>query len=156
MYRLLCALLMTTLAGQAAAEIGCQGTRVPQPLPVRSGVLPALAQELPGADPTEGSVSGLLAPAADEARAMDVVLLRLRLDDCGAVASTSAPAAPHAAGYVPKTKDDNTPWRFDMHQNGKRMSADEFDAWMKARGVRVARGKPAAAAPAAQTGVVGN
>ena len=40
-------------------------------------------------------------------------------------------------------------WRFDMLRDGKAMSADEFDAWMKARGVRVAGRKPAAAAPAA-------
>ncbi len=51
-----------------------------------------------------------------------------------------------ASGYVPKTKDDNTPWRFDMKQNGKRMTAEEFDAWMKAKGIRIATGKPAAAA----------
>ena len=29
-----------------------------------------------------------------------------------------------------------------MTQNGKRMTADEFDAWMKARGVRVVGRKP--------------
>jgi len=59
-----------------------------------------------------------------------------------------------AATYQPKTEHDNTPYRFNMEQNGKRMSADEFDAWMKARGVRVATGKPAvdaASAPAANT-----
>jgi rare lipoprotein A len=65
-----------------------------------------------------------------------------------------APAAPAAAsgteGYVQKTQFDNTPWRFDMNQNGRRMTAEEFDAWMKAKGIRVATGKPggAAAAPA--------
>lgn len=32
--------------------------------------------------------------------------------------------------------------RFDMTQNGKRMSAADFDKWMKARGIRVATGKP--------------
>ncbi len=37
-----------------------------------------------------------------------------------------------------------------MSQNGKRMTAEEFDAWMKARGVRVVKARPAAgAAPAA-------
>ena len=41
------------------------------------------------------------------------------------------------AAYKPQTAFDNTPWRFNMTQNGKRMTADEFDAWMKARGVRV-------------------
>ncbi|WP_343226243.1 hypothetical protein [Lysobacter sp. 5GHs7-4] len=48
-----------------------------------------------------------------------------------------------AAAYQPKTRYDNTPWRFNMEQNGKRMTADEFDAWMKAKGVRVAKGAPA-------------
>lgn len=66
------------------------------------------------------------------------------------------PAVVDAATYKPKTEHDNTPYRFNMEQNGKRMSADEFDAWMKARGVRVATGKPAvdaASAPAANADV---
>ena len=58
-----------------------------------------------------------------------------------AAASSTDPAA-----YKPLTKHDNSPWRFDMSQNGKRMTAEEFDAWMKARGVRVAKGAPAKAA----------
>lgn len=39
--------------------------------------------------------------------------------------------------------------RFDMSQGGKRMTADEFDAWMKAQGIRVATGaaKPATPQP---------
>ena len=45
--------------------------------------------------------------------------------------------------YVPQTAHDNTPWRFNMQQDGRSMSADEFDAWMRQRGVRVATGKPA-------------
>jgi hypothetical protein len=60
-------------------------------------------------------------------------------------ASLPKPGDPGA--YHPKTANDNTPWRFNMTQDGKRMTADEFDAWMKARGVRVVKG-PAAAAPA--------
>jgi hypothetical protein len=57
-----------------------------------------------------------------------------------AIVAASAPGA-----YVPLTKDDNTPWRFDMSQNGRRMTAEEFEAWMKAKGIRIAKGKPAAA-----------
>ena len=38
-------------------------------------------------------------------------------------------------------------YRFDMHQNGKVMSADEFDAWMASRRVRVATGKPGKPGP---------
>ena len=30
-----------------------------------------------------------------------------------------------------------------MQQNGRKMTAEEFDAWMKARGIRVAKGAPA-------------
>ena len=56
-------------------------------------------------------------------------------------ANTNATA--NNGAYVPKTPHDNSPWRFDMQQNGKRMSAEEFDAWMKAKGIRVATGKPA-------------
>ncbi|RDZ29627.1 hypothetical protein DX914_00555 [Lysobacter silvisoli] len=56
---------------------------------------------------------------------------------------TRSAAGNDPATYKPKTRYDNTPWRFDMEQNGRRMTADEFDAWMKARGVRVAKGAPA-------------
>jgi hypothetical protein len=65
-------------------------------------------------------------------------------------AAQPAAAAPASSSgsqgaYVPKTQHDNTPWRFDMNQNGRRMTAEEFDAWMKAKGIRVATGKPGAA-----------
>ncbi|MBP6457984.1 MAG: hypothetical protein KA222_05045, partial [Pseudoxanthomonas sp.] len=95
--------------------------------------------------------------AFDEAQSVDRVLLRLRIEGCRNVAKalpapTGAPAAAVAnspAAYQPKTAHDNTPWRFDMSQNGKRMTADEFDAWMKSRGVRVVKAPVApAAAPA--------
>jgi hypothetical protein len=33
--------------------------------------------------------------------------------------------------------------RFEMIQNGRKMSARDFDAWMKARGIRIAKGAPA-------------
>jgi rare lipoprotein A len=38
--------------------------------------------------------------------------------------------------------------RFDMRQDGRTMTADEFDAWMRARRMHVATGKPATPAPA--------
>lgn len=50
---------------------------------------------------------------------------------------------------VPVRSNDPLAYRFDMQQNGRKMSADEFDAWMKARGIRIATGAPAQApAPA--------
>lgn len=60
-----------------------------------------------------------------------------------AEAETPAEAATKPAAYVPKTPYDNTPYRFNA---GKRFTAAEFDAWMKSRGIRVAKGKPAATA----------
>lgn len=55
---------------------------------------------------------------------------------------SSAAAIPAStANYVPKTQYDNTPYRFNA---GKRFTAAEFDAWMKSRGIRVAKGAPAA------------
>lgn len=56
-------------------------------------------------------------------------------------------AAPAPGTYVPQTKYDNTPHRFNMTQDGKRMSADDFDAWMRSRGYRVAKGAPPADCP---------
>ena len=70
---------------------------------------------------------------------------------CAGVASAGEPAvaatgaANDAATYKPRTKHDNTPYRFNMEQDGKCMTADQFDAWMKSKGVRVATGKPVTA-----------
>lgn len=61
--------------------------------------------------------------------------------------SVPTPESIDAATYVPKTKFDNTPWRFNMHQGGQQMTADAFAEWMKSKGVRVATGRPAGAAP---------
>lgn len=47
----------------------------------------------------------------------------------------SAASAPDAAPVAPGESN-----RFEMTQNGQRMSADDFDLWMKARGIRVAKG----------------
>lgn len=54
-------------------------------------------------------------------------------------------AADRADASVGETPD----WRFDMHQNGRTMTADEFDRWMKARQVNVATGTPATSVGAA-------
>ena len=90
-----------------------------------------------------------LLPSSHDARfALDRVLRRQQLEGC--LAELLAPAAMPAAtvavaadGYVPKTPFDNTPHRFDMQQDGKRMTAADFDAWMQARGYRVSKGRTA-------------
>ena len=43
----------------------------------------------------------------------------------------STPASPIAVG-----KSN----RFEMTQHGRQMSVEDFDAWMKARGIRIAKG----------------
>lgn len=49
-------------------------------------------------------------------------------------------------------KDALGNYRFLMQQGETRMSADQFDAWMKANGIRVAKGAPAAVPEAAKPG----
>jgi hypothetical protein len=53
---------------------------------------------------------------------------------------------PPAAAPIPIGKSN----RFEMTQNGRQMSARDFDLWMKARGIRIAKG-PQAAKPQAKT-----
>lgn len=61
---------------------------------------------------------------------------------------TDASSKPQAPAPVVAGKSN----RFEMTQNGRRMSADDFDRWMKARGIRVAKGKPAATRRTASRG----
>src|SRR3546814_18938087 len=63
-----------------------------------------------------------------------------------ASASAGAHAVPAAAVATPSPAATTAPageqdWRFDMRQDGKAMTAHEFDAWMRARRARVATGK---------------
>lgn len=113
-----------------------------------------VAIELTPAATQLGGASGVLAQSYDEALSVDSVLSRIRIDGCRAVATVTAPAAAGGldpAAYKPETAYDNRPWRFNMTQNGKRMTADEFDAWLKSRGVRVVGRRDATAAPSAAT-----
>ena len=121
--------------------------------PVQPSVIAPVSTELPPATAPLGTPGSVLAQAWDESQGLDQVLLRIRIEACRNVAiATPAPGAVSAddpAAYKPRTEFDNTPWRFNMNQNGRNMTADEFSAWMKSRGVRVARGSTPAATPAA-------
>lgn len=151
-------LLLACLAtpGLAFAQaIDCATIDAPRAQAPRATVLTPVSSELAAPSYQLGVQSGVLAHAYDESQSVDQVLLRLRIEGCRSVAmATPAPSAidPNDPSvYKPKTEFDNTPWRFDMNQNGKRMTADEFDAWMKSRGVRVARGAAPAAMPVPAT-----
>jgi hypothetical protein len=144
---------MLSLAVAANAWAQAPGECVPASAgPAQAAAVLPLAPELPAPAYRLGAPSGVLEHAMEEALSVDHVLTRMRLEACMLAKATPAtrgiPAATDPAAYQPKTEFDNTPWRFDMNQNGKRMTADEFSAWMEARGVRVARGAAPAAAPA--------
>jgi hypothetical protein len=129
--------------GLAMAAVDCGSLPAAGATAQRATVLAPLALELTAPSYMLGADSGVLGHAYDESQTVDEVLMRRRIEGCRNVAfappaSVADPSDP--AAYKPKTEFDNTPWRFDMNQNGRRMTADEFDAWMKARGVRVARG----------------
>ncbi|MGO1073114.1 hypothetical protein [Lysobacter sp. CA199] len=155
MRRLLAATSLILIAGAAQAQsstANCAALTAARAQPVQPTLIAPVSPELVAPSHQLGAPTGVLSQALDEALSVDQVLLRIRLDGCNVAkatpASTGMPSANDPAAYKPKTEFDNTPWRFDMSQGGKRMTADEFSAWMKAKGVRVAKG--AAAAPAAE------
>jgi hypothetical protein len=149
------AALLLLFPGFAQADVIAGGCTSATPIsPGNTLSLAPVASELVPAYTDLGATGAVLAHAYDASQSVDQVLLRLRLASCGNIANAMQPASPgmvnpnDPAAYKPQTQWDNTPWRFNMTQNGKRMTADEFDAWMKARGVRVVGRKPDAA-PAA-------
>ena len=136
----------------AQAAVDCSATAV-TPAPLATSLIAPVASELYVRPGQLGMPSGVLSSPGGDEQSLDRVLMRLRVESCNNVAS-AIPARPainanDPAAYKPQTEFDNTPWRFDMSQNGKRMTAEEFDAWMKARGVRVVKARPVAVDPAA-------
>jgi len=146
-------LLGLALIPAAHAAPDCSGDILPKPLALPATVGAPVASELSTRNVQLGMPSGVLAQSYSSDQSLDRVLLRLRAEGCQSLANAAPGGAVKPndpAAYKPTTAFDNTPWRFDMSQNGKRMTAEEFDAWMKARGVRVVKARPApAAVPAA-------
>ncbi len=147
------AALLLLLPGFAHAEMIAGGCTNAAPVsPGNTLALAPVASELVPAYTDLGATGAVLSQAYDASQSVDQVLLRLRLASCGNIANAMRPTSPgmvnpdDPAAYKPQTQWDNTPWRFNMVQDGKRMTADEFDAWMKARGVRVVGRKPDPAA----------
>ncbi len=146
MRKIVMAVVMFAAMPGLAGAVDCSSANVPQAAPLRPTVLAPISSELATPSYQLGAQGSVLSQAYDESQSVDQVLLRLRIEGCQAIAkampapSTINPNDP--AAYKPQTAFDNTPWRFDMSQNGKRMTAEEFDAWMKSRGVRIAKGAP--------------
>ena len=90
--------------------------------------------EVQALTPGESMDVAAAAPKPADATAMDRLVQKLP--------EALAAAGPVQATPAATSTGADTGYRFDMQQDGKVMTADEFDAWMKSRRVRVATGKP--------------
>ena len=151
--------LSATFTGQThAAAVDCASFKPLVPVKGNALQLTPIAEELAAPSAQVGTGVGF-AQLFSEGATVEVVLSRVQHQECRVIAAARQPlpVTASAGAYQPKPGESSTAWRFDMTQNGKRMTADEFDAWMKARGVRVVQGlakpvavpTPAPAAPAA-------
>ena len=117
----------------------CAGSTLAPPLSAAQALLAPVAAELSTNATPLGSPSGVLAHAYDEAQSVDRVLLRLRVQAARTWPWRARPERrrpQRPAAYKPKTEFDNTPC---VRHEPERQTHDrrEFDAWMKAKGVRV-------------------
>ncbi|HEX7803509.1 MAG TPA: hypothetical protein VF471_12215 [Pseudoxanthomonas sp.] len=101
----------------------------------------AAANEISSRNRPQGETNIVLTAAFESARGAErPSLLPARAGDGLQLAAKKRRKA--AATSV--RAEDRSSKRFHMTQNGKRMTADDFDAWMKKNGYRVATGAPAA------------
>jgi hypothetical protein len=132
-------------AGGAQAAIDCASFKPLSPSTSNTLQILPIAEELAAPNRQIGTGAGF-AELFSAGTTVEVVLSRIQHQECRATTAAAKPLTDAAGAYQPKP-GETTAWRFDMTQNGKRMTADEFDAWMKARGVRVVKGPAAVAAP---------
>lgn len=99
--------------------------------------------------PAAGSYAALqAAPAAALPSAMDTLVAELPPLPAAPAGAGAQPAAPVTAA-VQRPRVAGGEYRFDMMRDGRVMTADQFDAWMHERGVRIATGVPGTPVPAA-------
>ncbi|MFC5569898.1 hypothetical protein ACFPN1_07465 [Lysobacter yangpyeongensis] len=105
-----------------------------------SGTL--LASQAPAFDTHRGADSILMATALDASHAGNAPVIRMdgTLEAAKGKKKTAKAASKPAAAPATLAPDSK---RFNMTQDGKKMTADDFDAWMKKNGYRVATGAPA-------------
>lgn len=128
--------LLGCMAGAAHAAVDC-ATFKPRASRSDAPQSPPIAEEL--VSPTMGDTG--LNHASSTGATVEVVLSRVQHQECLAIAA--------AAANAPKPAQGGGSYRFNMTQGGKRMTADEFDAWMKAQGVRVVKSPVRADVPTA-------
>ena len=102
------------------------------------------AKEAPSLDAHNGADSLLMATAFDATHAQRPLVGKSGTMEA-AKKKTAKPLAKTAPAPIAASQPTDTSKRFNMTQNGKKMTADDFDAWMKKNGYRVATGAPAKA-----------
>ena len=124
--------------GDVAPQFARAGTPTPpaaRPMPASS--LDALVAAMPIASATAGT----LPPGVRFATGRPAPISPLATVAASAAFTATRPPStiPVTAPLVATASSD---YRFDMRQDGRAMSTDEFAAWMHARQLRVATGKP--------------
>lgn len=129
----------TTATGQPTTLATGQPAPVTGAIPAPQATMPPAATQpvvgaMPSVTPMPGTAPGTVVPATAPGTVLEVPAT-------AASPAMTVPLTPGAtaapAAYVPKTAFDNTPHRFNMTQDGKKMSANDFDAWMRSKGYRV-------------------
>jgi hypothetical protein len=108
------------------------------------------AKDAPALDAHRGADSLLMSSAFNATRAERPLIAADGTQEAATKKKSTKTAA--KAAPAPAAQPTDTSKRFNMTQNGKRMTADDFDAWMKKNGYRVATGAPAAKAEEPQKG----
>ncbi len=123
-------LLLAAAPFASHAATDCSRTAAATPVAHAPMALAPVAPELVAPDYRPGGHGAVLSRGYGLEQSLDQVLLRMKMEGC-----LSTPGA----GYVKQTEFDNTPFRFNMTQGGKRMTADDFDAWLQANGYSAGR-----------------
>ncbi|MGV8940588.1 MAG: septal ring lytic transglycosylase RlpA family protein [Lysobacter sp.] len=134
----------TALASKRAGnETSPTSAIAPPKSPAPASSMDTLVAALPAADRSTGALS--LPPGVRIATGKPTRLDHATTSVATGTAATSVtmPATPLSSTTSPSSSADES-WRFDMNQDGRAMTADEFDTWMTQRKVRVATGRTAA------------
>jgi len=124
----------------AQANTACE-VDLPPPHPA---VLTPLADGFPVPNQALSGQRKGLVQGFDETQSVDRVLRLRQWEYCrqtvtAALTPVLESVPTYADSYVKQTEFDNTPYRFNMTQNGQPMTADDFDAWLQANGYNVGR-----------------
>ena len=93
---------------------------------------------------TTPASQSIMADALDAAQPQEATLLQqASAADTWMAAKSKKTKATAAKAPEPASRLADPSNRFNMTQGGKKMTADDFDAWMKKNGYRVATGAPA-------------